>query len=317
MRSRSLAAVIAGVLLGSGPVATAHAQPAAAGEAGKTLVVLGDSFTTNGSWVAALAARANGDSELSCDHLPTSWPTRLAQQSGLEQTGDYVDASCEGGSLNTAPGFSVVHETQKAAAAKAFGPRTTVVAIQLGMNDAWGEYARARAGTNPQTVAGVDLLQCVLEPTGCGPEAVAQGRVNDPEEVTGSAYAARIASVIDYLRYYAPNARIVLVGYPEIHTPGTESVCIGMLGVTLTQSRAAAYTRYLDHLDAAQRDAARSLGVEFFDARAETAGHGTCSADPWVNGIADPRTEATGIPFHPTARADDAVARGLRPLLDH
>ncbi|MQY30707.1 SGNH/GDSL hydrolase family protein [Nocardia aurantia] len=309
-RLASLGALLASCLLG-GPAGAGSADPID----GRTLVVLGDSYTTGGTWVDAMADKVAGRGDLSCAQLPDAWPGRLAAAAGLTEDGDVLDVSCQGASLTSGPGLSAVHETSRAAAAGAFGPRTAMVAIQLGLNDAWGEYGRARAASNPATVAGIDLFDCVIRPAGCGPEDAARGLVNDPADLTGPAYEARIRDVVTYVRYYAPAARIVLVGYPEIHVPGEDSVCFGILGLRVTQPRAAAYTEYLDRLDSAQRETARSLGVDFFDTRAATAGHGSCSDRPWVNGFADPTTDPIGIPFHPNASADEATARGLLSLL--
>ncbi|WP_280390738.1 hypothetical protein [Nocardia brasiliensis] len=40
-----------------------------------------------------------------------------------------------------------------------------------------------------------------------------------------------------------------------------------------------------------------------------------CSAEPWLNGIGDPRAELLGIPGHPAQRGDAATAAGLRQML--
>ncbi|MFE3796709.1 SGNH/GDSL hydrolase family protein [Nocardia tengchongensis] len=288
----STACGTAAVLAAMAPPATADAPD------GKTLVVMGDSFSANGEIVDLL--NPGGDPD--CKHVATSWPTQLTQRIGLSPD-DVEDTSCQGGTIDTS-GWTLTHQVKRAMADGAFGPRTRTVTIQLGMNDAWGT-------DNP--IALSKAYSCLIDLIdGCGPEAAAQGRAPDPATITGPAYAARVRQAVTYLRYYAPNARIVFVGYPEIHTPGGDSACAGILGVDAVQPRAGAITGFLDRIDTAQREAAAILNVDFLDSRAITAGHGACTADAWVAGALDPRTELLGFPWHPTARGDSMVAAAMQ-----
>ncbi|WP_162958305.1 SGNH/GDSL hydrolase family protein [Nocardia yunnanensis] len=297
--SGRLRLLAASTVCGTAAVLAAVAPTAVAAEPdGKTLVVLGDSFSAN----AEILDLLDTGGDVGCKHVPTSWPTQLTQRLGLSPD-DVEDTSCQGASLDTS-GWTLVHQVKRAMSEGAFGPRTRTVTIQLGMNDTWG--ADNPVGMNHAVTCLIDLA------AGCGPEAATQGRTPDPEAITGPAYAGRVRQVVEYLRYYAPNARIVFVGYPEIHTPGQESACAGVLGVDFVQPRAGAITRVLDHLDTAQREAAALLNVNFFDSRAVTAGHGACAPDSWVDGAFDPRTEPLGFPWHPSARGDSAVAAGLQ-----
>ncbi|QIS11304.1 SGNH/GDSL hydrolase family protein [Nocardia arthritidis] len=302
-RLRAIAAAVgcaSAVLTGTAPAATAA-------EGGKSVVVLGDSFTANGDIAAALENAAPNASP-DCSHGATSWPTQLAKGMGLWDTPDFADLSCRGASLVSGPGYTLAHEARGADAAGAFGPNTRAVLIQTGLNDAWGDnQVRLR-----QT-----LLNCVLDVIrGCGPEAAAEGRATDFRGVEGGLYTERIKPVVDYVRYYAPNARIILVGYPEMNAPGQRQWCIDVLGVgSIVQTRADAAIELWDRMDAAQRTAARTLGVEFFDAKAVTAGHGLCSAEPWLAGILDPRSDLMGTPVHPSAHGDAVVAGALQKLI--
>ncbi|UGT61214.1 SGNH/GDSL hydrolase family protein [Nocardia asteroides] len=286
------------VFLAAVAVAAAFALPHPAAAApparGSTLVVLGDSFAANAvHWDAAECVRG-----------ATSWPTQLSRLLGVAGTPDFLDESCAGAALESATGYTPALEAVEADRAGGFGPETALVAIQFGFNDAWGSE-------NPKTLWG-SLVSCVYNLVdGCDREAAAQGRITDFRAVSGPAYAERIEQVVRYLRYYAPAARIVLVGYPELFPPG-DTVCLNVLGVAdFTQPRGGAVTEYLNRLDTAQREAAALLGTDFFDTRALTAGHGLCSPEPWVNGTLDPRADLTGIPFHPSARGDAVLAAAL------
>jgi lysophospholipase L1-like esterase len=284
------------VALLGGNATVASAEPAKTPAAGKSLVVLGDSFTANG-------VRLNGD-EKECRHGPAAWPIQLSQLMGVAGTSDFVDVSCSGASIQSQTAYNLLYEARLADRAGAFGPSTRVVTIQLGMNDTWG---------TSKTMLWTAMGPCILNLSdGCGLEAAEQGRSPDYRAVTGKEYADRIRTVIEYIRYYAPQARIVLVGYPELVPPHTQVLCVNVLGVgAVIQDRGAAVVEYMDRLDQAQREAADILNVDFFNSRAITAGHGLCSDQPWVNGLFDPRANFLGMPFHPSVQGDAVVAAGL------
>ncbi|GGK57701.1 SGNH/GDSL hydrolase family protein [Nocardia camponoti] len=276
-------------------IATAHADPAPAqAPAGKKLVVLGDSFSAN-NWDPFTE-------NVHCVRKDTSWPTQLTTL--MKANNDVVDVSCSGASIDTGPGFTLALETRDADRAGGFGPATELVALQFGANDSWGEH--------PSTLWNA-LTDCVLDLIrGCDIEAAEQGRIPDFRGVTGERYAERMRNALTYIRFYAPNARVVIVGYPEVMEPGATKLCLNVFGPSpIVQPRAQALQAYLNSVDTAQREAAKLLGVEFFDARAATRGHGLCSAEPWINGIIDPRADAIGLPFHPSARGDAAVAQAI------
>lgn len=302
--ARAAGAAAIAVALLSAPAPFAAADP---GAAGKTLVVMGDSFTANGDIKAALGTVIPG-ADADCSHGPTSWPTQLAKGMGLWGTPDFEDVSCRGASMVAGPGYTLAHEAKEADDAGSFGPRTKAVLIQTGLNDPWGDNdVRLR-----QT-----LLDCVLDVVqGCGPEAAAEGRATDYRGVNTALYVQKIKPIVDYVRYYAPNARIVFVGYPEMNTPGSHTWCVPVLGLgDIVQNRADSAIELWDRMDIAQREAAQQLGVEFFDAKAVTAGHGMCTPEPWIAGILDPHTEFNGTPAHPSSRGDAAVAGALQRMI--
>ncbi|MGV9662660.1 SGNH/GDSL hydrolase family protein [Nocardia niigatensis] len=280
-------------------VTAANADPASpdSAPAGKELVVLGDSFSAN-AWDFL-------DQDNSClRHGRTAWPVQLGRLMGVYGTDEMADPSCPGASIDSGPGWSLAQEAQKADKAGAFGPNTKLVTLQFGLNDKWGK--------NDQTLW-KSLQGCVFNlADGCDPESVDQGRMPDYNGVSGALMAKRMSNAVTYIRYYAPNARIVFVGYPELFTPGTSTVCLSIGGVVpFIQSRGRAVVEYFDRIDQAQREAAQLLGIEFLDSRALTTGHGLCSSQPWLNGVFDPRTDIDGLFFHPSTQGDAVVANAI------
>ena len=103
----------------------------------------------------------------------------------------------------------------------------------------------------------------------------------------------------------SPGARLVVTGYPRLFEPGRD--CATPLAPNAV--RRAALNRAADALNAALRDAARRWSAEFVDVTPAFAGHGVCSADPWITPPTDPPAAGS---YHPTARG---YARGYLPAL--
>lgn len=295
-RIRSILALFLAIV-GSATVLAAPIAVATPAD-GATLITMGDSFTAT---APILGDRGDG-----CVRPVSSWPAQLAGQAGLGNTDRFVDVSCNGGTIDTGEGFTLVQQARKAAAAGAFGSATRAVTIQAGWNDTWG----ASPG---RAFPSVDCLLDLVR--GCGLDAADQGRLPDFRAVTGQAYADRVRTVVDYVRYYAPNAKIVLVGYPEVFAGGQSSACVQVGSGMAVQPNAIGYITYLSALDTAQRDAARILGIEYFDARATTEGHGSCTSDPWIGGFTGADSLYTGAPIHPTAHGNAVVESALRGQL--
>ncbi|MEV6071252.1 SGNH/GDSL hydrolase family protein [Nocardia sp. NPDC052001] len=283
------AMAVAATVTGTGSAAADTARE------GKDLVVLGDSFSAN-VW--------NPLSEVgSCERGATAWPERLSTLMGVAGTDRVENRSCLGASIDTS-GYTLGVETRDADKAGAFGPRTKVVTLQFGLNDRWG--------TADQSLWAA-MQHCVFDlAEGCGADAVAAGRLPDARDITGTSYAARIRNAVTYIRYYAPNARIVLVGYPELFHSEQDTVCLDFFGVVpFTQPRGRTVVEYFNRIDQAQREAAQELKIDFLDARAITSGHGLCSPQPWVNGVLDPTVNIEGLPFHPSPVGDDVVGKAI------
>ncbi|MCU1641825.1 MAG: hydrolase family protein [Nocardia sp.] len=308
MRSLNIAVVMAfgwAALLGglTAPVAGAETDPGQA-DSGKSLVVMGDSNTAN----ATLATMQPQPTGVACPHLSTSWPNQLAQRMGLAQNNDFDDVSCVGAYLyrhGDDPYWTALTEARQAAADGAFGARTQAVLLQFGLNDVWGANHNAQSAVVP-------CLLNILR--GCS-TADAASDDYPPTPLTGHDYADHLRDIVTYIRYYAPNARIVLVGYQELHTPGDQSICMRILGVPAGIPHAGAVTDAFDSVQQAPRAAAPLLGVEYFDAAAVTAGHGLCSNDPWLNGVLTPGPDFLGQPGHPTVQGDAAVSQALQQYL--
>ena len=118
------------------------------------------------------------------------------------------------------------------------------------------------------------------------------------------------------IREQAPNARIVIIGYPQLFVDNPSDSYGNLLfkedQVWMNEKAAA--------LNAMLREAARQAGVEFVDPTEAFRDHGIGSDDPWINDldlggpgmmVADPSS------FHPNAAGHAAIAELVQQQLEH
>ncbi|HSV41269.1 MAG TPA: SGNH/GDSL hydrolase family protein [Nocardioidaceae bacterium] len=119
---------------------------------------------------------------------------------------------------------------------------------------------------------------------------------------------SRIEAVLGLVQRRAPQAKVVLVGYPQIIDPAQS--CRALPFPRDVRERMASLQRRLNTVMAA---AATATGAIFVDLVPVSAGHGICSKRPWVNGQDVARGGAA--PYHPFGVEMRAVAREIELAL--
>lgn len=121
---------------------------------------------------------------------------------------------------------------------------------------------------------------------------------------------ARIESAVEEIRERAPEARVVMVTYPQLLP--TYGVCPDLVPLAKGDY---AYVREINlALVEAQVAGAEAGGAEVLDLYAASDGHDICSDQPWVNGIdTDP---SRALAFHPFPEEQRAVADLLLDLVE-
>lgn len=116
------------------------------------------------------------------------------------------------------------------------------------------------------------------------------------------AAAPQLADVLQQIHAKAPNAQVLVVGYPSV-LPDNEWDCAGRQPVTVGD---VAYLRgILGKLNSMLADTSAANGATYVDTMAATKGHDACSNDRWIEG-ALPGSPA--VPFHPNATGEQALA---------
>jgi lysophospholipase L1-like esterase len=204
-------------------------------------VALGDSYS---SGVGSGDYYRTGGS---CERSPGAYPALWAAAS---HPASYISEACSGATIGS------VLRSQLSALNKA----TTLVSITIGGND---------VGFGPV------MSTCVILPTGFCVHVVTAA-----EAEIRSVLPGQLNKLLAAVSAGAPNARVVVMGYPEPYDLSRSASCIGLSATDRND---------LDHaaaqLDAQLQAAADRYGDEFADVRSAFGGHQICDSDSWMNSV--------------------------------
>lgn len=244
-------------------------------------VALGDSFTA-----APLVPETDPDDP--CLRSSNNYPALVAAAvPDLELT----DVSCSGAESASLIGVQQIGSDSVLPQFDALSDDTDLVTVSIGGND-FGFFGSLLADCASSSDVEADGQPCT--------DAVADGTKKDLTTILPD-LEARVGAVLTGVAGRAPNAEVILVGYPRLMpTDGTcdeLAIAAGDLD----------YTRRLDEgLGSAMSGAAAAAGVTYVDAFAASEGHDICSDDPWVNGKDTIPDRA--LAFHPFAAEQQALA---------
>lgn len=254
-------------------------------EAGDTYVALGDSNT---------AGPGLGPSTFvpGCQQTAGNYPHRLAEVMDLE----LVDVSCGGASTDhmtssqTALGDTVPPQLD------AIREDTALVTLSIGGNngDVYGKLV-----VNCARLAGADR-------SGAPCSDLARRNPDALKKVFDEVHD-EIVETVDTILEKAPEARVVIIGYPQIIP--AEGTCDDL---PLGEGDYAFARGVMEQFDRAQAEAAEAARAEFVDMWGATEGHDICSEDPWVAGATP---HQAGIAYHPYAAGQEAVVEELQELV--
>lgn len=245
-------------------------------------VALGDSYT-------AAPFVPSTDLADGCFRSDGNYPSLVARRLAPER---FVDVSC--GAATT------VHLTRPQATAggrgrvppqaRAVTAGTDLVTVGIGANDE-GLFANLVSRcTSPDAASACDRTLLTEARA-----VLARTRV-------------RLTTSLRQVRRRAPDATVVLVGYPRLVDPARPC---GRIPVPAGRLPALARVERL--LDRSMHRAAERSASEYVDMHTASRGHEICSADPWVNGRRTDEQEA--LAYHPFAAGQAAVADRVLELL--
>lgn len=132
-----------------------------------------------------------------------------------------------------------------------------------------------------------------------------------------------IGAVLRDVRVRAPQARILLLGYPRLFPESPNKSCTtGFPGVEFAVDEMTAVNRLVSDLNATLQSqaAASGTGASFVDVGETFDGHDACAADNdrWINLLRDPRLSTSrNESFHPTPAGQAAFAQRVLACQRH
>ncbi|WP_307369348.1 SGNH/GDSL hydrolase family protein [Microbacterium sp. W4I4] len=117
--------------------------------------------------------------------------------------------------------------------------------------------------------------------------------------VADGTITGRITAAVNAIRAKAPNARVIVTGYPRLFAPTVTRAYAQQVNVSTTA------------LNSAIRTGADSAGAVYVDVEAAFAGHGIGSSSPWIN---DWNWLSFSAGFHPNASGYAAYAAQVKTV---
>ena len=256
-----------------------HATPAAAATTADldSYVALGDSYTS-GPGVPNQMPEAVG-----CGRSDHNYPHLVA---AALDVGRFTDVSC--GSATTAhmaEAQPLPNGLTNGPQLDALGPDVDLVTLGIGGNDiGFGE------------IMANCVARSVLLPV-TAPCRQYYTRQGDELGARIEATAPKVAAVLAAIRERAPDARILVVGYPVI-LPAAGPGCWPLMPIAVGD---VAWLRTVEgHLNAMLAEQAAAAGATFVDTYASSVGHDVCRlpGNKWVEGLVP---TAPASPVHPNA----------------
>lgn len=230
------------------------AKVAAASRPPVRYVALGDSYS------AGTGAGPYSPGGRSCERSANAYPQLWARQ---HTPASFTSVACAGATTAT------VLDHQLSALTSA----TTLVSLTVGGNDVGFSHV---------------METCVLEWNSACTDAVTSA-----EKLVRTTLPAQLDQVLRAIHTRAPQARIVLLGYPDLYDLARSPSCLG-IGTT----KRTALNQGADALDQALSAAAARNGAAFADVRPDFAGHQICAGGTgYLNAVTWPIDNS----YHPTA----------------
>ena len=265
MRRSRIVAFVSSILLAAGTALTGATVAQASQQAAATgYVALGDSYSSGVG--AGSYIGASGDCKRSTKAYPYLWAAAHSPS-----TFDFT--ACSGARTGD------VLAGQLAPLSTATG----LVSISIGGNDAGFSDV---------------MTTCVLQS-----DSACLSRINTAKAYVDSTLPGQLDNVYSTITAKAPNAHVVVLGYPRFYKLGT--TCLG-----LSETKRKAINDAADYLDTAIAKRAADHGFAWGDVRSAFTGHELCSGSAWLHSLNLLNITES---YHPTAAGQSG---GYLPALN-
>lgn len=289
-RLPTVIAVVTALLLG-GCTGSGTADPSPGSSSSPTrelpalsYVALGDSYT-------AAPGIPETDGSDSCLRSSHNYPSLVADRLGDDYDVELTDRSCSGADTSSLAGPQTFGGTPLPPQLDALERGTDLVTLSIGGND-FGVFLRLVGGC---------VSMAAQDPDGSPCRDAARGQ-GDLLARTQDRIEGRLVRAIEEVRRRAPDAQVLVVGYPQLAP--AHGGCPDLLPLA---SGDLPFARLVNKsLTDNLARAAERTHTTYVDVWRASAGHDICSAEPWVNG--QNGVDGGAIPFHPLPAGQRAVA---------
>lgn len=234
--------------------------------------------------------------DASCRRSSNNYPSLLAEHLAVAS---FTDVTCSGARTLDITADQVRPDgVPVPPQVEALSRETDLVTLSIGGNDE--NVFNSIVTTCPQ-VAQQDPAGSPCRDALAGSDADALERQTDRLE-------SRVAAIVRTIRQRAPQAQVVVIGYPAIFpTSGSCDQLPFAAGDVVWASQV------VDAVVEGMRAAADNAGVRFVDLRAASADHHVCADKPWVTGVTPSGSGAAA--WHPVPRGMQDIARTVERQL--
>ncbi|GAA2412954.1 GDSL-type esterase/lipase family protein [Streptomyces coeruleofuscus] len=240
----------------------------------------------------------------------TAQASSLAATGGYAALGDSYSSGVGAGSYITSSGdckrstkaypylWAAAHSPSTFDFTACSGARTgDVLSGQLGPLSSATGLVSISVGGNDAGFADV-MTTCVTQS-----DSACVSRIDTARAYVDSTLPGKLDSVYSAIRSKAPNAHVVVLGYPRFYKLG--ATCLG-----LSEAKRKAINDASDHLNTAIAKRAANHGFTFGDVRGTFTGHEICSGDSWLHSV---NWLNIGESYHPKAPGQSG---GYLPVLN-
>ena len=218
-------------------------------------VALGDSYSSGVG--AGSYTSSSGSCDRSTNAYPYLWDAANAPTS-------FTDNACSGATTSTVESGQL----------SGLSSSTTLVSITVGGND-----------VGFSTV----MEDCILEGTSACESAVSTAETEAENDLP-----AKLDTLYSDIKADAPNAHVVVIGYPEFYDLAGSGTCAG-----LSYDSRSAINGGADTLDSViSTEAAKYSDFSYVDIRSYFSGHEICDSSAWLHSFVLTDTSES---YHPTA----------------
>ncbi|MEU9577964.1 SGNH/GDSL hydrolase family protein [Streptomyces chilikensis] len=264
MRRVRASAVVSSFLLAVTLALTGAAAAQASTQAAGAYVALGDSYSSG------VGAGSYQTSSGTCKRSNLAYPQLWAN---ANQPSGFSFMACSGATTSS------VRSTQLAP----LNSSTALVSVSAGGNDA----------------GFADVMQtCVISS-----DTTCLNRIATARNYITSTLPGNLNALYADIRNRAPNARVVVMGYPKFYN--VAAICAG-----LSDTKRTAINQAADLLNSTTSGRAAAYGFRFGDVRPPFTGHELCSGDSWLHSV---NVTSIGESYHPKAAGQSG---GYLPVLN-